>query len=116
MAHKDLLPAIARYTADLRRFALTDRESGAAVAGSYEQETAAELSELSRHIFRDVRRLRELLEEKPCPDSLKTAFACRDAILPLMASIRASVDRAEKITDRTYWPFPTYRELLFGVD
>ena len=111
MVQKDILPAIAGYAAELRRYA-----EGTETAGSYEYETAAELSELSRRIFRDVRALQELLDEKPGPDSLRTAFTCRDSILPRMAAIRASVDRAETITDRNRWPFPTYRELLFGVD
>jgi len=32
-----------------------------------------------------------------------------------MAKLRAAADEAEVLTDRSYWPFPTYGDLLFGV-
>ncbi len=116
MARKDVLPAISRYAADLRRSAPSDGGSGAAVPETYERETAAELSKLSLSIFRDAGALQAALDEKAGPDSLRDAFRCRDEILPLMATIRAAADRAETMTARSYWPFPTYKELLFGVD
>ena len=35
--------------------------------------------------------------------------------LPAMAAVRAAADSLERITDKTYWPFPTYDDLLFSV-
>ena len=32
-----------------------------------------------------------------------------------MAALRDAADKAEVLTDETYWPFPTYDKLLFGV-
>ena len=38
-----------------------------------------------------------------------------DCILPLMRGLRDHADALEKITDKSFWPFPTYDDLLFGV-
>ena len=32
-----------------------------------------------------------------------------------MAELRAVCDEAETLTAASYWPFPTYGDLLFGV-
>ena len=39
----------------------------------------------------------------------------RDTVLPAMAELRAVCDEAERLTAASYWPFPTYGDLLFGV-
>ena len=43
------------------------------------------------------------------------ALHIRDIILPKMAELRAACDEAETLTASSYWPFPTYGDLLFGV-
>jgi glutamine synthetase len=35
--------------------------------------------------------------------------------MPAMENLRRSADALEQLTDRSYWPFPTYDELLFSV-
>ena len=32
-----------------------------------------------------------------------------------MSEVRAHADALERVTDKSYWPFPTYDELLFSV-
>ena len=39
----------------------------------------------------------------------------RDILLQKMAELRVVCDEAETITADSYWPFPTYCDLLFGV-
>ena len=39
----------------------------------------------------------------------------RDSVLPRMNELRIPCDEAETLTARSYWPFPTYGDLLFGV-
>ena len=38
-----------------------------------------------------------------------------DVVLPAMTCLRQSADELETMTDRNYWPFPTYDELLFSI-
>ena len=39
----------------------------------------------------------------------------RDKVLVKMEELRAVCDEAETLTAKSYWPFPTYGDLLFGV-
>ena len=39
----------------------------------------------------------------------------RDRLIPAMQSLRELCDQAETLTARSFWPFPTYGDLLFGV-
>ena len=48
-------------------------------------------------------------------DVTAESVAVRDEILPRMRSLRAAADEAELMTAESYWPFPTYGALLFGV-
>ena len=43
------------------------------------------------------------------------AFAYRDDVFSLMEKVRVPVDELEKITNKSYWPIPTYGDLLFEV-
>ena len=114
MLQRDILPAILEYRRTLKQSLLEDRETG--TEDLYTADTLQELTDLSGRIHRNGKKLREELEQIPDTDSLETAFSYRERIVPLMAEIRADTDKAETLTDRAYWPVPTYRELLFGTD
>ena len=116
MIRKDVLPAIVRYTGELKDILARDRELDMADSDPYVTKTVKELSSLTGTIFEDSEKLDRVLKERPQEDCLSIASYYKDEVLPLMEKIRESADKAEKITDRSHWPYPTYRELLFGVD
>ncbi len=39
----------------------------------------------------------------------------RDTVLTGMSELRVACDEAETLTAKSYWPFPIYADLLFGV-
>ena len=86
------------------------------VKGSYEEKTLKKVTDLKKSIVKDLEKMEKLLSENKESDPLKKAFFYRDKIIPLMGSVRKNTDELELITDRKYWPMPSYRELLFGVD
>ena len=45
----------------------------------------------------------------------KASEFVRDGIIPKMDVLRAAADEAEALTAASFWPFPTYGKLLFGV-
>ena len=49
-------------------------------------------------------------------DVTESANMVRDVLLPKMAALRAPCDEAEQRTAEGCWPFPTYGDLLFGVE
>ncbi|MBQ3274151.1 MAG: glutamine synthetase III [Christensenellaceae bacterium] len=46
---------------------------------------------------------------------IEQAEFCRDMIVPLMASLRKSVDSLEVICDKKVWPYPSTGALIFSV-
>ena len=48
-------------------------------------------------------------------DITKASCLIRDRVLPAMDALRAPCDKAETLTAESYWPFPNYGDLLFGV-
>ncbi len=46
---------------------------------------------------------------------IKASEFVRYTMLPAMDKLRAAADKAETITAESYWPFPAYDKLLFGV-
>ena len=66
------------------------------------------------------------LEGKPFPvfsdsagfamrQTIEEARMIRDSIIPEMENARRFADNLEILVARSYWPFPTYGDLLFGV-
>ena len=48
-------------------------------------------------------------------DITERAFCIRDEVLGRMEALRRLCDEAETVTAASFWPFPTYGDLLFGV-
>ena len=48
-------------------------------------------------------------------DVLEASAFVRDTIVPAMADLRSAADQAETLTAESYYPFPAYDQLLFGV-
>ena len=45
----------------------------------------------------------------------EAAFYYRNTVIPKMDALRSAVDEMEIITDRAYWPMPTYGDIIFKV-
>ena len=41
--------------------------------------------------------------------------AIRDDVLQKMCALRLACDEAETVTEKKYWPYPTYADILFSV-
>ena len=116
MARKDILPAVDRYTAELKKSLTVDDSLGILDKESYTYKNCMELTGLSKKVYTDCIELQKKLDQYSITDNQEAAFYYHDEIIPLMASIRTSIDQAEVHTDRSCWPMPSYRELLFGLD
>ena len=56
-----------------------------------------------------------IAELKGIDEIIKASEFVRDTMLPAMDKLRAAADMAETMTAESYYPFPTYDKLLFGV-
>ena len=43
----------------------------------------------------------------------KAAAYYHDVVIPAMNDMRHEADILESLTDKAYWPYPTYSDLLF---
>jgi glutamine synthetase len=116
MLKKDILPSVTRYEKDLLKVISQSKEVGLFNNDMYEVALMETIMDCSGKIVSDMSVLEELLGKDKGSDSLEIAFFYHDEIIPLMEEIRKNTDELEKITDRKYWPMPTYFELLFGVE
>jgi glutamine synthetase type III len=57
--------------------------------------------------------LQEARDNWPDSDELTAAKYAANTIKPLMASVRAFHDAAERLIARGLYPYPTYHDLLF---
>ena len=83
---------------------------------SYQMKTLLRIKQLKKSIFENMARLEEALLPQAHKSALTIAIHFHDQVIPLMTLIRQDTDELEQITDRGYWPMPTYKELMFGVD
>ena len=116
MVNKDILPAISKYIKALSEGVVSTKAAVPAACCKYEESVIEKLSKLSGAIYDKCAALDKDIKNVPdTEDALKIATYFKDTIISAMEDLRASVDEAEVITDRNYWPYPGYGELLFSV-
>ncbi len=116
MARKQILPAVAGFTADLAEDVAAKKAAAPGVSCGYETSLITKLSALTDQIAARTDELEAaVLELKNTSGVVEEAYAVRDTVLSKMANLRAVADEAETLTAEKVWPFPTYGELLFGV-
>ncbi len=116
MTNKDILPAVSAYFKTLCDTVKAMGRAGIDPSGSYEKVTAEKLAALSRKIFSAVHGLSQAVDGlSEAGDAARESELIRDRVLPQMNLLREYVDAAESITAEEYWPYPSYGDLLFGV-
>ena len=116
MARKEILPAVEAYAKTLSDTFLAKAAVLPGLTGRYEKNTIARLASLADEIDAAITALESaLIRYKTITDTTEAAYWIRDVILQKMAELRVVCDEAETLTAESYWPFPTYEKLLFGV-
>ncbi len=114
MTHKDFLPAISSFTSEL--LSTLEKKTSFSLCVSYEKKTISRLTNLTEKIVAVTEELEELEgKEKSMKKECEKADFVRDSIIPKMTVLRTCVDEAETLVSRSYWPVPTYGDLLFSV-
>ena len=116
MVWKDILPAASAYSKSLVDTALSKKALSEQIDRSFEEENAAKLSSLTALAVVKARALEDaLLEIKTLGDSLEQARFYKDKVFAAMNELRIVIDEMETHTAASYWPYPSYGELLFSV-
>lgn len=116
MSRKQIIPSVARFTADVAKQAAEKNALCSSLNCSYEKNLVEKLSALTDAMDEQTALLeKDVAELKNISDVKAQSEYVRDNILKDMEILRKSADEAEVLTDAEYWPFPAYDELLFGV-
>ena len=110
MALHQILPAALHYTRDLCATVSAKKELGAVCRA--ESVLIRHLSSNTDALYDSVDALRHALEATPV-DTQAAAFHYHDQVVPVMTTLREHADILEQLTDKSYWPYPTYSDLLF---
>ena len=114
MTRRQILPAVIRFAGDMAAASGHIRNTG--VEFSSGEELLSGLCSATDVLSRDLQTLEDVLAKAPdATDALAEARYMRDVVLPAMSDLRRTADQLEQLTDRSYWPFPTYDQLLFGL-
>ena len=110
MALHQILPAALHYSRDLCEAVQTKQRIGV----SCQAETGL-IGRLSGHtdaLYATIEKLQKALAEVP-ENVEQTSVYYHSAVIPIMQEMRKAADALETLTDKRYWPYPTYSDLLF---
>ena len=114
MVNKDYLPALSKYSKVLVDTLVAKKVLGLNV--DYEYSVSKIISDGIHKIFDIKTKLEESLKEAQKEEGLEEkSMAYMEKVLPKMADLREAVDSLESYVDASYWPVPSYGDLLFGV-
>ena len=116
MAKVQIAPAIEKYVREVAKTAAAKKALDPDLACSYETGLVRKLSVLTDRIAVKAEELESAVMALSDVDDIgEEAAAIRDTVLVKMSELRVACDEAETLTAKSYWPFPTYGDLLFGV-
>lgn len=112
MAEEEILPACLSYTKSVIDDITAKKNIG--IEAPVETEKANKLNSLTEALMKETSKLKEVLSEVPA-DTVENAHYFADSVLPQMNEVRKVADELEVNVAKSYWPFPTYDDLLFNV-
>lgn len=114
MASKQIIPAVIRFSKEVAQTVLALKEAGA--DASVPAELLNKITERLRKMQDACHALEKIEKEASLMSrGREQAFFYLRKVVPAMAELRKPADELEKLVDKSYWPFPTYADLIFEV-
>ncbi len=113
MVMHQILPAAMRYSSDLACGINQKREATAGqIKSAVEVSLVSRISQRCDSLYENSEQLYRDLKNVPNDSRLAMDYYS-DVIVPDMQAVRKDADFLEKLTAKSYWPYPTYSDLLF---
>ena len=110
MTLHQILPAAIAYSSDLAEAA--DRKGKLGICATTEQDLSQRLSNRCNDLYKNAEKLHDVLKAVPKDD--QEAANYHDTVtVPLMQLLRKDADFLEKLTAKSYWPYPIYSDILY---
>ncbi len=115
MAKTQLYPAACDYLAKLSGSVLAAKDAG--IECEFMVEDANNLSGLLKTAKEKMNTLEANITKAQNSEAeiFEVASMWRDEVFGTMQSLRETMDAVEEVVDDSYWPIPTYVDLLFGI-
>jgi glutamine synthetase len=110
MSLHQILPAAIKYSGDLAKTVLRKKELG--ITAFAEEDLTRRLSKTIDTLYNQTEALAKEVKQIPS-DSRKATDYCSETLVTRMAQVRDAADLLEKLTDKSYWPYPIYSDILF---
>ena len=113
MVMHQILPAGLAYSSDLANSIYRKKKSGLrTLKASTEASLASRVSSCCDSLYANTERLSADLKAIPTAGNDAMNYYC-DVIIPDMEAVRKEADLLEQLTAKSYWPYPTYSEILY---
>lgn len=116
MARKDILPAATAYVKTLCDTVISKKSVGIALDCQEDEALILKLSGLTNALYKAIDTLERMVDgEKALHSAISLAEYYRDRVVTAMNDLRRIADELEKHTAKSFWPYPTYVDLLFSI-
>ena len=116
MAKKEIYPAILAYIEKLSETVKLKKELDSSISCKSEIALISKLSDINDNISEISDKLSKKINEAKTIKSVEEkAHYYKNSVLSLMNDLRKYADEAEMNIGKSFWPFPTYVDLLFSV-
>ncbi|MDD8048430.1 MAG: glutamine synthetase III [Thomasclavelia sp.] len=115
MAKNQLYPAGCDYFGHLTEEIMAAKEAG--IPAAFLTKDAKKLSKLLADCSKEIETLEKDIDKAKASTKSITEVAefWHDTVLNDMEVLRVAMDSVEEVVDDSYWPVPTYVDLLFGI-
>lgn len=114
MVHKLYFPSLLHYQQDLSQLIINKREIFHLFDHSIEMEILKKIGDFTKKMMESTQKLEDDIKSLKAMKNDEIQKNMFSSISNHMTEIRMIVDTLEKITPETYWPIPTYYDLLFA--
>ncbi len=114
MTRKQILPAVLRYTTVLADGIQSKQKACSALPCRSDIKILTKLSQRADTMGDAVEALQAAVDGEAAYPKFdqKANYVC-DTVVPAMEALRAEADAAEVLCDASYWPLPSYSDMLF---
>ena len=117
LAHREIVPAVIAYTSMVAESIANKKQAfGGKAIFTLEENLLTKLSKLGDRLGKDVANLEQsLASAKESEKTINLAKYYNKNVIAAMEKLRATADTLETLVDRSYWPLPSYGEILYSV-
>ena len=110
MAIQQILPAATAYTSALCKNVI--QKDTIRIPHVAETTLIKKLSSATDALYAACEMLSNSLSAIPSDVEAASNYYC-NVVIPKMDAVRSEADKLEQFTDKSYWPYPTYSDILF---